>query len=219
MYKRILVSIILLSVAGLTRLRAGDLSTFAFDIGGGMSAPLNPTATYAGLSGNFTVGAGYNIDKHNSIIGEFMWNGLPPNTVVRVPDAPYGSMSLYTITTNYRYRIDRLGNSPFGVYVIAGGGWFYRFASIDKNYTVPPNTVCQPIYTWWGYGCEAGGYTVTQTLASKGNSTGGIDAGGGLTIRLSDTGWKFFVESRYNYAWSNKVPTTFMPVTFGFRYH
>ena len=102
--------------------------------------------------------------------------------------------------------------------MIAGGGWYYRFASIDKTYTVLPGTPCLPIYDlvglWMRYG-----FTVTETIASKGNSAGGVNAGVGFTIRLSDKGWKFYVESRYHYAWSNRIPTTFVPVTFGFRFN
>ena len=37
--------------------------------------------------------------------------------------------------------------------------------------------------------------------------------------RITDRGWKFYVESRYNYAWHNRIPTTFVPVTFGFRFN
>jgi hypothetical protein len=217
MSKRLLFPILLLSAAGLTRLHAEDFTKFNFNIGGGMTTPLNPTANYVGLSGNFDVGAGYNLSKKSSIIGEFMWNGLPPNTIIHIPDAPFGSMNLYSIITNYRFHVDKLGHTPFGVYAIAGGGWYYRFASVDKTFAVLPGTPCLPIYAWWGFGCEAS--TVTETLASKGNSTGGVDAGVGFTVRLSDTGWKFYVESRYNYAWTNVIPTTFVPVTFGFRFH
>jgi hypothetical protein len=212
-----LISTILLSVLGITGLGAQDFSKFNFNIGGGVTTPLNPTANYVGLSGNFNVGAGYNIDKSNSIIGEFMWNGLPPNTILHLPNAPFGNVNLYMITANYRHQKERFGNSPFGAYVIAGGGWYYRFASVDKNYFVPPGTACAPIFFWWGYGCD--GFEVTETIASKGNSAGGLNAGVGFTIRLSDSGWKFYTEARYNYAFSNRIPTTFIPVTFGFRFH
>ena len=71
MSKKTLIPIILLSAAGLTRLHAQDFSKFNFNIGGGITTPINPTANYVGLSGNFAVGAGYNINKKNSIIAEF----------------------------------------------------------------------------------------------------------------------------------------------------
>uniref|UniRef100_Q01YP2 Uncharacterized protein n=1 Tax=Solibacter usitatus (strain Ellin6076) TaxID=234267 RepID=Q01YP2_SOLUE len=219
MFKHLFLSTVLLSAAGLTPTYAGDFSKFNFNIGGGVMTPINPTANYVGLSGNFAVGAGYNINKGNSIIGEFQWNGLPPNQVLQLPGLPFGNINLYSITTNYRRQVERIGHSPFGVYVIAGGGWYYRHISIDKNYVVPPSTVCSPAYIWWGYGCDTGSFIVSETIASKGNSAGGVNAGTGFTIRLSDSGWKFYVESRYNYAFSNRVATTFVPVTFGFRFN
>jgi hypothetical protein len=49
------------------------------NLGMGVSVPLNPTARLAGASANAVAGAGYNFDKHHSIIGQFMWSGLPPN--------------------------------------------------------------------------------------------------------------------------------------------
>jgi len=219
MFKHILLSTILLSAAGLSPMYAGDFSKFNFNIGGGIMTPLNPTADFVGLGGNFAVGAGYNVNKRNSIIGEFQWNGLPPNQRFQLPGFPFGNVNLYSITTNYRYHVDRIGFSPFGVYVIAGGGWYYRHISIDRNFVVSPGTVCSPDFFWWGFGCDTSASTVTQTIASKGNSAGGVNAGTGFTIRLSDTGWKFYVESRYNYAFSNRIATTFVPVTFGFRFN
>jgi len=217
-FKNILLSTILVSASALVPLHAQDFSKFNFNIGGGVTTPLNPTADYVGLSGNFAVGAGYNVTKKDSIIGEFQWNGMPPNTIIHVPGAPFGNVNMYSITANYRHHIDRLGGSPFGIYMIAGGGWYYRFASIDKDYFVPPGAVCSPIYFWWGYGCSEG-FTVTETLASRGNSAGGVNGGGGFTVRLSDSGWKFYVESRYNYAFSNRIASTYVPVTFGFRFN
>jgi hypothetical protein len=63
-----------------------------------------------------------------------------------------------------------------------------------------------------------------------------VNVGGGLSVPLNPTiryvgvdgnagsgmgvpGWKFFIESRYNYAWSNFIPITFVPVTVGFRFN
>jgi hypothetical protein len=38
------------------------------------------------------------------------------------------------------------------------------------------------------------------------------------TIRVKDTPWKFFVESRYNYLASRNNATQVAPVVFGFEY-
>jgi hypothetical protein len=220
MFKRIMISFGLLAPLSAPAVHADDFSKLAFNIGGGVSTPLSPTSNFAGVSGNFAVGAGYNIDKANSIIGEFAWNGLPPNiTTLHPAGAPFGSVNQYSLTANYRHQWDRLGGSHFGVYLIGGGGWYYRHASVDKSFFVAPATVCTPVFTYWGFTCTNGGFVNTVQIASRGTSMGGINAGGGFTIRLSDSGWKFYVESRYNYAWSSRVPSTFIPVTFGFRFH
>ena len=211
----------LLGSALLFPLRAEDSEheLFNFNVGGGLSVPLNPTGRYVGVNGSANTGMGVNFNKHNSIEGDFMWNGLSPTrNLVQAIDRPRGSVNLFSVTGNYRFHIDSLAESPFGFYIIGGGGWYYRHTDINKNYVVPPLTVCQPIYNWWGFACDGGGLVQT-TIASHGTSAGGLDAGVGFTIKLPSPGRKFFIESRYNYAWTNFIPTALVPVTFGFRFN
>jgi hypothetical protein len=221
MSKKILMAVGFLSAVWLTSLQAEELQALTFSIGGGISAPLNPTARYVGVSGNFVTSAGVNINKNSSIEGNYMWSGLPPNLTVLHPVlAPRGSMNLNSLTANYRYHMDSIGGSRFGAYVIGGGGWYYRHFSVNKNFIVPPNTVCQPIYFWWGYGCDTNGFVDSATIASGGTSAGGLDAGVGFTVKIGHKGWKFYTESRYNYVWTKGlagIPTTLIPVTFGIR--
>ncbi len=220
---RILVSLGLFGAAALMPLQAQDYSKwdyskFAFNVGGGISTPLNPTGAYAGVSGNFVVGAGYNINKSNTIIGEFLYSGLPSNLYVLQPvKVPSSSMHLYSLTVNYRHQFDRISGSPFGVYFVGGGGWYQRYITIDKNYTLPAAVPCLPYWNWYGYSC-ADGY-VSETVAKKGVSAGGFNTGIGFTIRLADSNLRFFTEARYHYAFSEHVPTILVPVTFGIRYN
>jgi hypothetical protein len=196
-----------------------ELQLLNYNVGGGLSVPLNPTARYLGVNGNAGTGIGANFNKHNSIEGDFMWNGLSPTRdLVQAIDRPTGSVNLYNVTGNYRFHIDSLAESPFGVYIVGGGGWYYRHTDINRNYVVPPVAVCQPIYNFWGFACDGSGLVQT-TIASHGTSAGGVDVGVGFTVKLPSPGWKFFIESRYNYAWSNFIPTTFVPVTVGFRFN
>ena len=217
MSKKILVSIGLLCAGWMIPLHGQNKLTL--NVGGGVSTPLNPTGAYTGVSGNINLGAGYNQNAKNSISGEFLWSGLPADVFTLHPiDSPTGSINLYSLAVNYRHHIDSIHGSPLGVYVIAGGGWYYRYASIDKNFTVPPGVACGPYYYWWGYGCS-GGFVASQTIAYKGASAGGLNGGFGFTLRLSDSGWKFYTEARYHYAFSNRIPTTLIPVTLGIRYN
>src|SRR5690242_6313281 len=107
MSKKLFSYIVALSTVWLVPLEAEELQLFNFNIGGGISAPLNPIARFVGVSGNFVSGAGVNLNKHSSIEGDFMWSGLPPNlTAIHPVLAPRGSMNLYSLTANYRYHLD-----------------------------------------------------------------------------------------------------------------
>jgi len=223
MSKRIVLFVGLLSVVRWMPLEAEELEKLTFAIGGGVSAPLNPTARFVGVSGNFVTGVGVNMNKNNSIEGDFMWSGLPPNlTVIHPVLVPQGSMNLFSLSANYRYHVDSIGGSLLGAYLNGGGGWYYRHFNVDKSFVVPPNTVCQPVYFWWGYGCDPSGFVDTTSVASGGNSAGGLNAGIGLTVKLGHNGWKFYTESRYTYAWNKglaRIPTTLIPVTLGIRFN
>ena len=217
----ILIATSFLSITLLIPLKAQvdteELERLNFKLGGGFSVPTNPIAKYFSLNGNFIVGAGAKLSKHNSVEGEFMWSGLTPGSALtHLNNGLTGNVNVYSLVGNYRFHIDSIADSPFGFYVIGGGGWYYRDISIEKNYSVPAFTPCQPIYTWWGFGCD--GY-VSSTIASHGSNAGGINGGVGFTIRVEDTAWKFFVETRYHYVWSNSIPTSFVPLTIGFQYN
>jgi hypothetical protein len=218
MSKELLRIIGLLSVACVVPIQAqhaDEEGKLNFSMGGGLSVPLNPTAKYAGVGGSFLGGGGYNLNQHNSIVGQFMWDGLPPSVgaIAQLNGISQG-VNLYNITADYKYR-NGFGKT-FGYYVIAGGGWFYRHASISKSTFIPTDTVCQPIYGWYGYTCSNG--FVNTVGVSTGTSSFGANGGVGLTIRVKDTPWKFFVESRYVYAASRSISTQVAPVTFGFEY-
>jgi hypothetical protein len=147
-----------------------ELQLLNFNVGGGFSVPLNPTARFLGVNGNADTGMEANFNKYNSIEGDFMWSGLSPTVNLALPEnRPMG-------TGNYRFHIDSLAGSAFGVCVIGGGGWYYRHTSIDKKYFVPPLTVRQPIYNWWGFACDSSGLVQTVTIVSRGTSAGGLDA-------------------------------------------
>ena len=177
--------------------------------------PLNPTANYAGVGGNFIGGGGYNINKHSSIVGQFMWAGLPPSVSARAQlNGGSASVNLFSLTANYKYRSDF--GKTFGYYLIAGGGWYYRRSSVSKSTFIPTDTVCQPIWFWYGFTCSDG--FVNTVGIAQGTSAFGANGGVGLTLRVRNSPWKFFLESRYNYAASRFIATQVAPVTFGFEY-
>jgi hypothetical protein len=207
-----------------------NASPFNIDIGGGIGVPLSRTSDFAGVSGAFQVGAGPNITSHQSIVGEFLWQGLPPNhTALQalssltcvVPTTAAGACglnsnrNLYALTANYMYHKE---GRRYGLYLIGGGGWYYRYGQL-KNATVAPGTVCQPVWDYWGYTCVNGFVSTNNTLVSKGLSSGGVNAGAGVTINLYQQRVRFFLEARYHYSpQGGKVSTQIVPVIMGIRY-
>ena len=199
---------------------AQDYNKLTFNVGGGPTVPLNPTANFAGVGGNFSAGAGLNFNRKNSAGLEFLWAGLPRNIRLDLAQGPIASVNLYSIAANYRYHIDSLGGSRFGAYFTGGGGWYYRVISLNQTAAAGPGgTSCLPIYHWWGFSCDASGLLIPQSVASRNESAGGVNGGIGFTVRFGDAGLKFYAESRYHYAWHSRVRTTFVPVTFGLRFN
>lgn len=212
---------------------AQSLRQFNVHLGGGVGVPVGRTADFAGVSGTFQIGAGPNLSKHSSIVGEFMWHGLPPTRdtllpVVNVlcaigavnpsPVCSGASLSattnLYALAANYMYHRE---GRRYGAYVIGGGGWYYRHAQL-KDVTIPAGTVCAPAWEWWGYTCVESSANI---LATRGVSSGGVNGGAGITINLGNGGsyGRFYIEARYHYSpQGGRVSTQILPVTMGWRW-
>jgi hypothetical protein len=171
---------------------------------------------------NTVVGAGYNFNKHHSLIGEFMYSNLPPTrdainpiSVVTQLKGLSGTGSLFTLTGNYRFSVER---KVVGAYIIGGGGLYYRLAELSKPIVVGTGTVCGPSWQWWGYTCVAGYVSQDETLVSSGSAAFGGNAGVGITFRVSEEGYRVFVESRYHYAPNKNIATQLITITVGIRW-
>jgi hypothetical protein len=217
-----LVSTILIATAHQQSLLAQEAkdSKINTNLGMGLTVPLNPTGQFVGSSANAVVGVGYNMTRHHSLVGQFMWAGLPPNRNVLLPirivagaNNISGSSNLFTLTGNYRYQRE---GKTFGAYVIGGGGMYYRRSSVSRDVIVGAGTVCGPSWLYFGYGCVSGLVSEDRTLISGASTAFGGNGGVGFTIRINEDGYKFYVEARYHYAPNKDIPTTFIPVTLGF---
>lgn len=197
-------------------------SRYNLHFGAGIGVAAGPTANFAGVSGTFQAGAGPNLNKHSSIVGEFMWQGLPPTSKALAPlmgpslsGSPVPSADLLALTANYMYHIDR---RRFGFYLIGGVGWYHRSVA-PVDYSIAPGTACQPVSSWWGYPCQNGLVSTQTALVARTIDSGGINGGGGLTINSGLEGIKFYVEARYHYSpQGGGVSTQIVPVTFGVRW-
>lgn len=184
--------------------------------------PLSLMAKYATVGVGINYGVGYNFDRHNSLIGEFMWNDLQPtsgalNQIRAATNNPglNGRGNFVGLMANYRLRFE---GKTFGAYLIAGGGGFYRNVSLSQLVTVGNSVTCSPEWLWWGFSCSSGVVTNRQTVASSSSTAPGADAGVGFTVRLPDSKYKFYVETRYYYSPNKSVSTQLLPISVGIRF-
>jgi opacity protein-like surface antigen len=184
--------------------------------------PLSLMAKYATVGVGINYGVGYNFDRHNSLIGEFMWNDLQPtggalNQIRAATNNPNlnGHGNFVGLMANYRLRFE---GKTFGAYLIAGGGGFYRNVSLSQLVTLGNSVTCSPEWLWWGFSCSSGVVTSNQTVASASSTAPGADGGVGFTVKLPDSRYKFYIEARYYYSPNKSVSTQLLPISAGIRF-
>lgn len=193
---------------------------FSSSVGMFSSAPLGPLSRYAKVALGANYSAGYNFNRHHSLVGEFMWNLLDPSEAAFQPIRELsrttnvsGYANLFALTANYKYEFrGRL----LGTYLIGGGGWYDRIATIRTAIPVETPAPCQPIVLWWGYTCPSP--TTTATVASSNSSALGGNVGLGFTVRVGEPPFRWYIESRYHYAPTKDIKTQLITLGIGFRY-
>jgi opacity protein-like surface antigen len=186
------------------------------------SIPLNPLGQFTNFGWGTTVGAGYNFNRNNSLIGEFLWNRINPTSSVMAPirlalSSPNvnGHANLYALTANYRFE---LRGRKMGTYFIAGGGVYHRNASLSQEVPNGTATTCTSAWGWWGFSCSSGVVTKDVTLASSASTAFGVNGGIGFTVKVGDPRYRMYVEARYHYAPNMRISTQIIPVTMGIRF-
>jgi hypothetical protein len=188
-----------------------------------VNVPLNPTAQFVTVGWGGVGGVGYNFNKRNAMIGEFMWNrSYPAGDSLQLLRTALQASNLnayadfYVLTGNYRF--ESRGRF-FGAYLIGGGGLYVRYTHLSQSVTIfGGTTACTQPWLWWGFNCTAGFVTASQTLTSSTSSVLGGNAGGGLTFRVSDAPYRIYTEARYHYAPTAHINSQFVTVTTGVRF-
>jgi len=187
-----------------------------------LSVPLNPMARFANFGWGTTLGAGFNISRRNAFVGEFMWNRIYPSNSALAPlrlalhsRDLNGHSNLIAITGNYRFE---MRGRVAGVYFIGGGGFYYRNTSLSREVVTGTTTSCTREWLFWGFSCTNGTVSSDQTLASSASGTFGANGGMGITIKVSEPRYRFYIEARYHYAPTTPVNTQLIPITLGIRF-
>lgn len=165
-----------------------------------LKAGAGVTPTVGDLSGvlntgwNFTAGAGYRFNRAVSALGEFQYNGLGvDNSVLTQFKVPSGTAHVFSFTGNLRWEIKH--DSKLSPYAIGGLG-FYRRTVQFLQPTLAPAIFFDPFF-----GFVATGFIpADQIIGSVSRNGIGLNIGGGVSIKLGESGTRFFTEVRYHWA-------------------
>ncbi len=160
-------------------------SNFAFEAGGGFSAPQSNSITFGG---NFTVGGGVNLNKHLAVLAEYQFiDDKLPGGLIAEADAQGGHAHIWSFTLDPV--IDLFPKATNDIYITGGGGFYRKVTS----FTDPEEEeVCY-------YFCEV--YEQNVVVAHFSSNQGGWNIGAGYQHRLGgmygDSKTKLFVEARF----------------------
>jgi hypothetical protein len=189
-----------------------------------ISAPVSSSAQVVGTGWGIVVGAGYNFNRRNAIVNEFLWNRVYPSrgalqplqTVLQSGDLR-GNSDFYALTANYRYE---LRGRTVGTYLIGGGGWYFRNTWLSHEVPSGTGNICTPVWRWFGYSCTSGIVNPKQPPVISSLNSLGANAGIGFTARGGggEAPYRFYAEARYHYAPTKNISTHFVTITLGIRY-
>lgn len=206
-------------------------SNYALEFGGGFNAPTSDSSSSITWGGNFTVGAGYNLNSHLAVLGEYQFidSKLPGSFIGQTYNSDYdvaadgGNAHIWSFTVDPVFSL--FPKKANDLYIVGGGG-FYRKMT---NFTYPQ------VDYYCDYYC---GYeTSNQVVGHYSSNQGGVNIGLGYQRHLGgefhDSRMKLFAEARYLHLFSPAGTynvnqylspvtvgegTTIIPVTFGVRW-
>jgi hypothetical protein len=188
-----------------------------------INAPISSSAEVVGTGWGIVGGAGYNFNRRNAIVGEFMWNRVYPSAGALQPLQSAlqtrdlrGNTDFYALTTNYRFE---LRGRTVGTYLIAGGGWYFRNTWLSQPVPSGTGNICTPVWRWFGYSCTSGMVKPNQPPVISSLNSLGANAGIGVTAGTGEAApYRFYAEARYHYAPTKNISTHFIAITLGIRY-
>jgi len=160
-------------------------SRIAIEAGGGANAPTSDSSSYITWGGNFTVGGGYALNPHISMLAEYQFiDDKLPGRIISEAGADGGHAHIWSLTLSpVVYLFPKRKND---VYVTGGGGFYRKVTSFtDPTYA----EYCDYYY--------CGITTVNQVVGHFSSNQSGWNIGAGFTRKLSDGRTRIFAEARY----------------------
>jgi len=220
------ISLLLILLAAVQVLHAqeecGDECRVNTNLAMVINVPVSSSAKVVRTGWGIVGGAGFNFNKQNAIVGEFMWNRVYPSTgafqplqnALQTRDLR-GNTDFYALTANYRFE---LRGQRLGTYLIGGGGWYFRNTWLSHEVPSGTGNICTPVWQWFGYRCTSGLVNPNQPPVSSSLNSLGANAGFGVTARVGEAPYRFYAEARYHYAPTKNISTHFIAISLGIRY-
>ena len=196
-----------------------------WNVGGGADFPLSEAGKKLDTGGNFGLGITYNVTDIFGIQFEPMYNYFNAKKTAVTNIVELGA-NLQVWQFDFNLVLRTKPNKKVGAYIIFGGGFYNVKGEITAATLQEGGTVCDP---FWGI-CYPVAVPVETILGSRSVTKGGIDVGGGMTIKVGEHSL-FYVETRYHYVWlgnlgasatpyssGNTVNLQYLPLTLGFRF-
>jgi hypothetical protein len=197
---------------------------WTLEFGGGFSGPLGSSSNYITWGGNFTLGGGFNFNKHLALLAEYQFiDDKLPGALIAETGANGGDAHIWSVTL--APVVDLFPKAKNDIFITGGGGFYRKLTS----FTDPEEELyCE-------YFCEEG--VANAVVGHFSSNQGGWNVGGGFQRRLggmyNDSRTKLFAEVRYLYVDTPAVQglspnglgavgvaagTKLIPVTFGVRF-
>lgn len=192
-------------------------SHFAFEAGGGFTAPIGNDVRggYDGWGYNVTLGGGWNFSKYIGALLEYQFNrNVIPQSTLNAIGVPSGNINTWSLTLDPIIYLPM--THSMGAYITGGGG-FYRKVT---NFSAPQQVEQCYYFCYYGY--------TNQTIGHFSSNQGGLNIGlGGYWKAFGpDSNAKLYAEARYVWVDSPRPTDTqqgegtegLIPVTFGIRF-
>jgi opacity protein-like surface antigen len=193
--------------------RAQGLDFHRFDahLAGGFTEPTGDFGQHLDTGWHITGGGGFNINRFLGIDLNVLYTESGINrTTLTALNQPDGNTHTWAFTLDPVVRFPLGSRASF--YLTGGGGYFRR----TIEFTKPTTALVTFFDPWFGFGQSF--IPTNQVLGRFSKSSGGYDAGAGLTFKLGSNGASFYTEARYYYAPTEPTATEFVPVSFGLRW-
>ena len=167
---------------------AGAQDRFVFEGGVGAGLPSGTASSHLNPGFSFMLGGGWKFTPQVMGLLEYGYvRSSLTDSALSAAGQLDGYNRYWSLTINPRYYLRKTGR--WNGYVTGGYGLYSRrLAFTDPSQAVP---ICDPFYGF----CDSSGAPIVAEFT---NYNGGVNAGGGLTYALGESGFKVFADARYH---------------------